>query len=364
MDWLVRFFSHGWAAGLAMAIASLLGAWIVEVVVIGLARRFVARTKTDLDDKILEALRRPIYFSLLLLGLDYAVHLWGPSQVVVTTTRSISYTIAILVWSVALMRLSGTLLKERVRKPRPGGLLQTRTLPLFDILTKTGVLAAAIYLAMQAWHVDVGAWLASAGVVGVAVGLAAQDSLSNYFGVFIIADAPYKLRDVITLDDGTRGTVTDIGLRSTRIHTRDGVEINIPNSILGSMKIENRSGGPAIEERISITVGVAYGSDVHRVCTLLRETAEGVENVIGERTPEIYFTAFGDSSLDFHVKVWIQPTHFEQVRHDLHVAIYDALNAAEIEIPFPQRDLHLKEVPVLRNRPEMDVEGGSEVRSA
>ncbi|MEZ4336168.1 MAG: mechanosensitive ion channel family protein [Sandaracinaceae bacterium] len=242
MDWLVRFFSHGWAAGLAMAIASLLGAWIVEVVVIGLARRFVARTKTDLDDKILEALRRPIYFSLLLLGLDYAVHLWGPSQVVVTTTRSISYTIAILVWSVALMRLSGTLLKERVRKPRPGGLLQTRTLPLFDILTKTGVLAAAIYLAMQAWHVDVGAWLASAGVVGVAVGLAAQDSLSNYFaGVFIIADAPYKLRDVITLDDGTRGTVTDIGLRFDP-HPHATVRSTSSNSILVD-EDRNRSGG-------------------------------------------------------------------------------------------------------------------------
>ena len=64
-----------------------------------------------------------------------------------------------------------------------------------------------------------------------------------------------------------------------------------------------------------------------------------------DRTPEVYFTAFGDSSLDFDVKVWIDPRYFEQVRHDMHVRIYDALNAAQIEIPFPQRDLHVRDLP-------------------
>ena len=198
------------------------------------------------------------------------------------------------------MRISGLVLKALSKRKKPGAVMQARTLPLFDILSKSAIIAAAIYLTMGAWHINVGAWLASAGIVGVAVGLAAQDSLSNYFaGVFIIADAPYKLHDVITLDDGTRGRVIDIGLRSTRIHTRDGVEINVPNSILGTMKIENRSGGPALEERIAVEVGVAYGSDIDRVTDILREAAAATEHLVRGREVEIYFKSFGPSSLDF-----------------------------------------------------------------
>ncbi len=346
MEWIQSIWSVRWAAGLIVAGGSLLGAWISQFLLLGILRRVASRTATQLDDKVLELLKRPIFYTLLLLGFDRAVHTWGPSQAISDTARAVFFTIAIAFWSITLMRLSRTVLQIMADRPRPGGIVQSQTLPLFEIVIKTGVLAAAIYFAMVAWHVDVGAWLASAGVVGVAAGFAAQDSLANYFaGVFIIADAPYKLKDVITLDDGTRGTVIDIGLRSTRIHTQDGVEINIPNSILGSMKIENRSAGPSIEERVAIEVGVAYGSDIEKVAELLKKTAVEVENVLAKPPPEVYFKSFGASSLDLDVKVWIRPPFFEQVRHDLHLKIYDALNQAEIEIPFPQRDLHVKEIP-------------------
>lgn len=347
VEWLDALWSYHWAAALIVAVGSVLAAWIFEVAIVGLLRRLASRTETELDDKVLDLLKRPIYFSLLMVGLDRAIRLYDPQgEWVEDVSRSGFYSIAIVLWTIALVRVSGLLLKVLAKRKKPGALMQARTLPLFDILSKSGIIAAAIYLTMGAWHINVGAWLASAGIVGVAVGLAAQDSLSNYFaGVFIIADAPYKLHDVITLDDGTRGRVIDIGLRSTRIHTRDGVEINVPNSILGTMKIENRSGGPALEERIAVEVGVAYGSDVEKVEEILRGAAQATENLVRGREIEVYFKSFGASSLDFDVKVWIHPQYFETVRHELHVRIYEALNEAEIEIPFPQTDLHVKELP-------------------
>ncbi len=347
VEWMRALWSYPWAAALVVAVGSLVAAWVFERVVLGVLRRAAKRTETDLDDAVLALLKRPLYFTVLLAGLDWAVRLYDPrGSTIEPLARSAFVSVGVVLWSFALVKVSGLVLKAFATRGTPGSVMQARTLPLFDMLAKSAILAAAIYLAMIAWHIDVGAWLASAGIVGVAVGLAAQDSLANYFaGVFIIADAPYKLGDVITLDDGTRGKVIDIGLRSTRIHTRDGVEINVPNSILGTMKIENRSGGPALEERVTVEVGVAYGSDVDEVIALLRACVADTPHLVEGRPPEVFFTAFGASSLDFEVKVWIAPAHFEEVRHELHLRIYKALAKAEIEIPFPQTDLHVKELP-------------------
>lgn len=347
MEWIETIWETRWAAALIVAGASFAVAWVVEVIILGVLRRLAAKTATDLDDVVIELLKRPIYVSLLLVGFDWAIQRWDPAGGLVEgIARSLFYSVAIVLWSLALLRLSRVLLKAIAGKATPGSVVQVRTLPLFDMIGRSAVLAGSIYLAMIAWDINVGAWLASAGVVGVAVGFAAQDSLANYFaGVFIIADAPYKLHDVITLDDGTRGKVIDIGLRSTRIHTKDGVEINIPNSILGNMKIENRSAGPSPEERIAVEIGVAYGSDLEQVIEILEGAVKAVPHILRERPPEVYFKAFGASSLDFDVKVWIEPARYEEVRHALHMRIYEALDAADVVIPFPQQDLHVKELP-------------------
>ena len=347
MEILQQIWSYHWAASLIVGLGSFVVAWLVERIILGVLRRIAATTKTRLDDLVLDLLRRPIFFSLLFIGFDWSVRLLDPPGTITESmTRSVMYTLAIFLWSLALVRMSSLLLRALSKRKSQTGLMQPRTLPLFDILSKTGILAGAIYFIMEAWHINVGAWLASAGVVGVAVGLAAQDSLANYFaGVFIIADAPYKLNDTITLDDGTRGRVTDIGLRSTRIHTLDGVEINVPNSILGSMKIENRSGGPGVEERMAVDIGVAYGSDIDQVLEVLYAAVAPLPLLVKGREPLVLFKSFGASSLDFDVKVWAHPDHFEHVRHDMRVAIYKALAANAIEIPFPQTDLHVKELP-------------------
>jgi small-conductance mechanosensitive channel len=220
--------------------------------------------------------------------------------------------------------------------------IDERTLPLFDNLARLILLGAAAYFLLLAWHLNISGWLASAGIAGLALGLAAQDTLSNVFGgLSIIADAPYKVGDWVNLDGGERGRVTQIGLRSTRMMTRDDVEITVPNAAIASGKIINESGGPSRKSRVSVLVGVAYGSDVDQVREVLLRAARGVELVADDPEPRIRFTEMADSALVFRVLCWIE---FPELRGEcvdgLNTAIYKALNAEGITIPFPQRDVH------------------------
>jgi small-conductance mechanosensitive channel len=200
---------------------------------------------------------------------------------------------------------------------------------------------------LLAWNINVTAWLASAGILGLAISFAAKDTLANLFaGVFILADAPYKLGDYIVLDTGERGEVTHIGIRRTRLLTRDDVEITIPNSIMGNVKITNEAGGPHESYRIRIQVGVAYGSDIDQVHTVLEEVAREHPEVMQTPSPRVRFRAFGDSSLDHELLCWVEkPVRRGLVSHLPYTEIYKRFIAEGIEIPFPQRDVHLKKTP-------------------
>jgi len=226
-------------------------------------------------------------------------------------------------------------------------LIHDRTLPLFNNLLVIIVVALALYFVLLAWNINVTAWMASAGILGLAISFAAKDTLANLFaGVFILADAPYKLGDFIVLDSGERGEVTHIGIRSTRILTRDDVEITLPNSIMGNVKITNEAGGPHEKYRIRIKVGVAYGSDIDKVHAVLMDVAANQPQVCQNPAPRVRFRAFGDSSLDHELLCWVQkPVLRGRVAHFLYTEIYKRFVREGIEIPFPQRDVYLKSVP-------------------
>ena len=191
------------------------------------------------------------------------------------------------------------------------------------------------------------AWLASAGIVGIAVGFAAKDTLANLFsGVFILADTPYKIGDYVVLDGNQRGKVTHIGLRSTRLLTRDDVEVTVPNSIMGNSKVTNQSGGPHPKFRIRIQIGVAYGTDIDEVESILMNIAEEEDLIVKYPEPRVRFRTFGASSLDFELLGWIEnPEYKGRATHFLNSAIYKRFNEANIEIPYAKQDLYIKELP-------------------
>ena len=222
--------------------------------------------------------------------------------------------------------------------------VQERTIPVFSMAAKILLVGLGAYIFMLIWGINPTAWLASAGVIGIAVGFAAKDTLANLFsGISIVADAPYQIGDFIVLDTGERGEVTFLGMRSTRLLTRDDVEVTIPNAVIANAKIINESGGPFVKHRIRVPVGVAYGSDVDEVCSVLENVANSHPKVVKTPVPRVRMRAFGASSLDFELLAWIDHPQFRGlIRHDLLMSIYKALKENSIEIPFPQTDIHVR----------------------
>ena len=148
------------------------------------------------------------------------------------------------------------------------------------------------------------------------------------------------------LDTGERGEITHIGIRSTRMMTRDDVEVTIPNSVMGNTKIFNESGGPAEKSRIRIKVGVAYGSDIDKVSEVLMSVALNNVSVCTEPEARVRFRQFGASSLDYELLCWIeQPMLRGRVIDSLNSEIYKAFIEANIEIPYSKHDLYIKQMP-------------------
>ena len=205
------------------------------------------------------------------------------------------------------------------------------------------IIFVLFYNAAEHSGIPVNAVFASAGIAGFAVAIAAKDTLSNLFGgVAIFMDRPFRPGDYIVLDDNERGKVVQIGLRSTRIHTRDDIMITIPNSIITNTKIVNQSSPDPII-RVRVKIGVAYGSDIKRVETILVEQVRSNPLAAQKPVPRVRFRRFGDSSLDFELLCWAKrPQDHGRLMHGLNGGIYNAFAEAGIEIPFPQRDVHLK----------------------
>jgi small-conductance mechanosensitive channel len=317
--------------------------WIIS----GIIGRFASKSDNEFDDRLVKLVHRPIFLSFVFIGLGLATERVGLPETPTFVTVNVLKTMAIFVWYSTLGQLSNLVVTALRRSPT-SELAESGMLALLHNVLKVVLVAMAVYFIFIAWKIDVTAWLASAGIVGLALSFAAKDTLSNLFaGVSIVMDAPYKTGDYIILDSGERGVVTDIGLRSTRILTRDDIEITIPNGIIGNSTIINEAGGPPSQHRIRVAVGVAYGSDLDHVINTLEGVARENADILATPAPRVRFRTFGESSLDFELLGWIaDPANRGRVQHELNCAIYKALNREKIEIPFPQRDLHVRTMPV------------------
>lgn len=336
---------------IAVVVGSVLLATLIELLIRRTLMVLARRTQTDLDDQVLDALRRPIFASVIFTGLGLGSQLFGMPDTMAFLIGGVLKTLAVLVWTVALIRIGSLLIRALGSHPRAASMLQPRTVPVFDMLLKVAVVGAAIYFVFVAWRLDLTAWLASAGIVGIALGFAAKDTLGNLFsGFFILADAPYQLGDWIIID-GTirgnlRGKVTHIGMRSTRILTRDDVEITVPNSLIANSELINEMGGPYPKQRVRVSVGVAYGSDIDKVRGVLLDCAADHPLVAEVPTPEVRFRAFGDSGLQFELLVWLEdPSVRGRLIDELNCRVYKAFAAASIEIPFPKQDVYIRAMP-------------------
>lgn len=216
------------------------------------------------------------------------------------------------------------------------------------------VLFAAVMLAMNAVGIDLTALAVFSGAVGVGIGFGLQAIFSNLVaGIILLLERSIKIGDFVELESGLTGEVREINIRSTRVTTNDLVDILVPNSEFINNRVTNWTLRDNYK-RTRIPFGVAYGTDKQLVRKAALEAADSVPHMLigaGAKPPEVWLVGFGDSSLDFELVVWIKPESVKRpsvVLADYNWAIETALGKYGIEIPFPQRDLHIRsgELPI------------------
>jgi len=351
-DYLPDFFQPAWelfqqyplALGLLIIILGYLLGKALQWLVTKSLQRLAAKTTTDFDDRLIQLLSAPILQTTMTLSLILIVLIPDAPSAFNQISIRILVSLLLFFWSRAWFRATHMALKALGAQTDRFLAFQPRTVPLIEMGLKLLMVGVSAYLFMAIWGIDGTAWLASAGVIGIAVGFAAKDTLANLIsGVSIVADAPYKIGDYIVLDTGERGIVTNLGIRSTRLLTRDDVEVSIPNAVIGNAKITNESGGPWIKHRIRVGIGVAYGSNTEEVVAVLQQIGQDCPGINDNPPPRVRMRAFGASSLDFELLGWINhPELRGRVKHDLLMEIDRRFRQEGIVIPFPQRDLHIK----------------------
>jgi potassium efflux system protein len=256
------------------------------------------------------------------------------------TVSSLLLALAILIASLVLSRLARSFVADRLL-----GRTRLAVGARYAIGRVFGyvILALGILVALQPLGVNATTLAVFGGALGIGIGFGLQDVVKNFVaGLIILVERPVQVGDSIEIDDVV-GTVTEIRARATVLRTNDDIYLIVPNSKFISETVVNRSFGKR-QVRYSIPVGVAYGTDPKAVEEALLEAAARSENVLREPPPRVWFRGFGESSLSFELLCWTSKLLHSAgaFRSELNHLVYDSLRGRGIQIPFPQRDVHIR----------------------
>jgi len=327
-----------------------LGRWIIKVFFSRILRRFTSFTKNTLDDAILDAIAPPLYWLALIYAFQFALNRLGDIfEFLQFDLDQVYFVLFSLVGFIAAWRLIGNIANwygEQLSKTGEVELGE-QLLPFFRRVILIILTLIVIIILLDYFNIEVSGVVTTLGIGSLAIALAAQAALSDTISGFIImVDRPFRIGDRIEIQDlDTWGDVVDIGLRSTRVRTRDNRMVIVPNSVIGKSLVVNYS-YPDTQYRSQIHIGVGYGSDIEDVRKVLVEAVSKVEGVLPDRPVEALFLEFGDSALVFRVRWWLDSYVDTRSMFDrVNTAMYNALNEAGIEIPFPQRVIMHKVEP-------------------
>ncbi len=341
LEQLINFFRHHQLMeGVIILSGGILGAILLRQSSLRALNFLIRKYQWGFGERLIVLITRPIWITVILVALHKALPLLIDMRSETGfVLEALVDSSLVLMWAVAFSRV----LRIVTRKEFATKSYSHEAIQFLGNLGIALVVVNAGFMLLTVWNVDITPLLASAGIVGLAVALAAKDTLANFFGgVNLFIDRPFKKGDYIVLGTGERGAIVEIGLRSTRLITRDDMMICIPNSVIANSKIVNES-APEPHHRVRIKVGVAYGSNLDEVEKALLDIAINEKMVASDPEPRVRFRSFGDSALEFELLCWARRAGDRGfMQHKLNKAIYNLFNTKGIVFPFPQRDVHIK----------------------
>jgi len=304
--------------------------------------RLASKTKTKVDDVIINKTKGPLSTILVLVGLRLALIPLHVNSAIDQIADNIanSLIIAIIAYSVIIVAIViieawGSNVAKRTKSS-----LDENLLAMFRKFTAAIISLVGLIYILQLWGVQVGPLFASLGIAGIAIAFALQNTLGNIFGgVALIMDKAVKNGDIIKLDSGESGRIYQVGIRSTKIRTWDNELIIFPNGKLADSKIQNFN-RPSLKQRVNVEFGVAYGSDPDKVKSIVKKEIGKMKILSKDEQVDVWFTSMADSSLNFKALFWVDSV-FDRLGayQDAITIIYNALKKNKITIPFPQREI-------------------------
>jgi len=335
------YITNKYVISVIILLLAIIFAGVVMLIFKRYFEKMAKMTKTKVDDLIVEKIKSPIFYFILVYGVKLAALNLEIGGVVTKLVNSLMALVFVLI----LVRLVDIFLDAwgmtfaKKTKTKIDDVL----LPMFHKASRIVFIVIAVMWVLHIWNINITPYLAGAGIVGVVLGLALQDSLRNVFGgVTLILDKTYQMGDKIKLESGEVGSIHDIGLRSTKLITFDNEIIYIPNGYLANSRVQNYT-RPSPKVRTSVEFGVEYGVDVEKVKKVVLGAIGKIENVLTDPEPAVSFLEMGDFALKFKAYIWVGNWNEAWgVKLAATQAIYEALNKAKIGIPFPTQTVKLE----------------------
>lgn len=342
---LEQYIANDYLRSFVIAVVILAIARIFVSLIFNIIKQFTEKTKTDIDDIIMKRSTAPLTIIIFLFAIKIPLNELPLSESIeiILSRIILSVVVAIIGYLIYVLfdMVIGNAWKIFAKKTKTN-LDESLTSLIHTILKIILIILVFLYI-LDLWGIKIGPLLAGLGIAGIAIALALQPVLANIFsGISMILDKSLKVGDLVYLDAETRGKVIKIGLRSTKIKTFDNELIIIPNTTLAESKIQNIA-LPEPKSRAIVPFGVAYGSNISKVKKLVIKELKTIKGVSKDPEPFVRFVEMADSSLNF--KAYFYVDNFENragAKDEANTKIYNALNKAKIEIPFPQIDVHLK----------------------
>jgi len=306
-------------------------------------RRWARRTASQLDDRIVDAVRRPGFLLILLVGVYGALHRYRFRLLGFLDGVLFVLGVALVIYTV--MKIATVLLEwysQRITREKEGETVARELLPLAEKSATLLLLIVGLVVVLDHFSIDIKSILVTLGVGSLAIGLALQDTLANMFGGFtIMLDRRFRIGDRIQLQSGELGDVQSIGIRSTTVLTPDGNMLIIPNALLVKTMVTNHS-FPDPRAKIVVEVGVAYGTDTDTAKQLMLEAAAKNPKVLASPSPVVFFSSFGPSALILRMTCFVGSFVDVGPANDSILSTVDArFKAAGIQVPYPSRSIYL-----------------------
>lgn len=320
--------------------------FILDIVINRIFRKIAQKTETRIDDIIHKLLDR-FLFRFILIGLLFSINS-RLKEYVSEEITTVIHELLIVILSLFAIQLCIKIVNDLVDfyfdliSKRAETNLSREFGPLTKRLLQILLVIGVIIAILNHWGIDIKGLLVSLGVGSLALALAAQETLANMIAGFILMlDRPFRIGDRVRLTSGLTGDVYQIGLRSTKILDFENNLHIIPNHDLMKSIVVNLS-YPEPRVRVTINVGVAYGSDLRKVKEIMLNSIKNHPLILSDPEPKVFFMNFGNSSLDLMGIGFVQQYKDAfQTGEDIRMAIYEEFNKHQIQIPFPQMDVHL-----------------------